>query len=421
MSFFDELNAFSNSPLQQVSLFQQWLAERPLALFDELRLHVPILQLPGLAVVTKYCDVADVLARDQEFGVPDYAKKMHRATGDFFLGMEDGPDYEREVSIMRLASNRQDLTRIAGDLQAWIDEVIAAKAAGGTLDVVGDLSRRVPGRLVSEYFGASGMPDALLLDCLRALFRDIFANPGDDPVVRDAAATASSALCAHLDNLVETQTAQMHQGAALADTVLSRCVGMSTVPETSFEQAGIRRNIAGLIVGTVDTTSACVANVLDYLLGNPGILDKAITAAREGTLDDVRGYVYEALRFKPQAPTLLRTASVDAVLAAGTARAITVPAGTTVVVCLMSGMFDPDQFPAPTAFDPQRPERDYLHFGSGMHRCFGRHINRLQLPMIVRAILRLPGLRRAAGADGEMRLDGPFPNRLIVEFDTARS
>lgn len=170
-------------------------------------------------------------------------------------------------------------------------------------------------------------------------------------------------------------------------------------------------------MGTIDTTSDCVAKVLDYLLDQPKLLDSAITAAHSGSLDDVRGYVYEALRFKPQAPSLIRRTDKDTVLAAGTDHATTIPANTTVIVALMSAMFDADAFPAPQEFNPARPERNYLHFGSGMHQCFGRYINRLQLPIIVRAILRLPGLRRAAGADGVMQFDGPFPNRLLVEFD----
>jgi hypothetical protein len=32
-------------------------------------------------------------------------------------------------------------------------------------------------------------------------------------------------------------------------------------------------------------------------------------------------------------------------------------------------------------------------------------------------LLRLKNLRRAAGSDGEIAYDGPFPDRWILEFD----
>jgi cytochrome P450 len=62
-------------------------------------------------------------------------------------------------------------------------------------------------------------------------------------------------------------------------------------------------------------------------------------------------------------------------------------------------------------------EVEYLHFGYGMHSCFGRAINGVQIPELVATLLRLPNLRRAPGRDGRVIMDGPFPERLILEFD----
>jgi cytochrome P450 len=127
--------------------------------------------------------------------------------------------------------------------------------------------------------------------------------------------------------------------------------------------------------------------------------------------------VFEALRFNPQAPFLTRVCLAPAVVARGSAHQTTIPAGSVVLAALMSAMFDADELDQPEQFNPARPARHYLHFGHGLHQCFGRHINRLQIPLIVRSILRLPGLRRAAGQDGVMTKEGPFPERLVVEFD----
>ena len=79
-------------------------------------------------------------------------------------------------------------------------------------------------------------------------------------------------------------------------------------------------------------------------------------------------------------------------------------------------MFDSRAVDDPGAFRPDR-EFDYLHFGRGLHQCQGRLINHVQVPELVAALLRLPGLRRAAGSEGRVLYDGPFPDRFILEFD----
>ena len=52
-----------------------------------------------------------------------------------------------------------------------------------------------------------------------------------------------------------------------------------------------------------------------------------------------------------------------------------------------------------------------------MHTCFGKAINGIQIPELLATLLRLPNLRRAPGSAGQILYDGPFPNRLVLEFD----
>jgi cytochrome P450 len=80
-------------------------------------------------------------------------------------------------------------------------------------------------------------------------------------------------------------------------------------------------------------------------------------------------------------------------------------------------MFDPDVFTSPAEFNGRRAT-EYLHFGYGMHSCFGKAINGVEIPELLAALLRLPNLRRAPGSEGQILYDGPFPNRLVLEFDS---
>jgi cytochrome P450 len=129
----------------------------------------------------------------------------------------------------------------------------------------------------------------------------------------------------------------------------------------------------------------------------------ATTRKAAGTGDEaaIRQCVYEALRFTPQTPALLRYQKAN---------------GNTALLMTVSAMFDPKAFPQPGNFDATRPLEKYLHFGHGMHLCYGRMINGVQLPALVGAIVQLPNLRRASGRFRPVLYEGPFPDRLVVEF-----
>ena len=52
---------------------------------------------------------------------------------------------------------------------------------------------------------------------------------------------------------------------------------------------------------------------------------------------------------------------------------------------------------------PDRPEKSYINYGFGPHRCIGQEINTVANTAILRAFARLPGLQRAPGPQGELK------------------
>jgi len=118
------------------------------------------------------------------------------------------------------------------------------------------------------------------------------------------------------------------------------------------------------------------------------------------------------LRFHPQTPALLRRSHAETVLASG-AR---IPAKVDVLPLTLSAMFDAQAFPNPVRFLAGRPIDSYLHFGHCMHTCYGRLINGVQIPELIGALLLEPNLRRASGRFHHVMYEGPFPDRLVVEF-----
>ena len=138
--------------------------------------------------------------------------------------------------------------------------------------------------------------------------------------------------------------------------------------------------------------------------------------SRKGDDERLHGIVIEAMRFDPLAPGLPRKALKDTVVARGTKRETRIPAGSTVLAGFASGMMDERRVADPDRFDAFRPDCDYIHFGHGLHQCFGRHINHATLHRMLKPLLRRSGLRRAGGGRGRLVKNGAFAERLVVNF-----
>ncbi|MDQ2686788.1 MAG: cytochrome P450 [Armatimonadota bacterium] len=401
--------------------FETMLANPKLVreLFDFTREHDPILIAPRLAVVSRAPDVREVLEQDSVFSVREiYAAKMESTTGDFVLGMDTATaQYETERSLMQQILRPDDLETIDALVRETAEELVAKAAPQGEMDIVSDLTRVVPARLVAKFFGTPGPDEAKLMRWMRAIFRDIFLNLGNDPGMHAEGEAAAKELNAYLDDLIATRKPQIAGHPGRYDDYLSRLIKVQQADPTRVDDETIRRILGGTIVGTVDTNSKAVAQAIDQLLARPDALASAQEAAQADDITDVAPYVWEALRFNPQNPFLIRHCERDYTIADGTPRARKIPAGSLVLAGTMSAMFDPDAVPEPDTFRTDRPAGAYMHFGDGPHQCFGRHMAGRLIPRVAQALLRRPGLRRAGGAEGHLRYDGAFPDGLNVTFE----
>ena len=120
------------------------------------------------------------------------------------------------------------------------------------------------------------------------------------------------------------------------------------------------------------------------------------------------------MRFRPQNWSVLRKCAADRKIAAGTDRETTIEAGAVVVAATLSAMHDERAVDAPEEFRPGRPWDQYMHFGHGLHECFGEQINRVQLPALAMALFERGDVSRAPGDAGEVKWRGDFPSGLRV-------
>ncbi|MBS1872174.1 MAG: cytochrome P450 [Acidobacteria bacterium] len=430
MSFLEEYRAASagaatpeEAARHQLGLLQKWVVEDPEGMFADLRAHQPIFKTPGPVVVTRYRDVIEVVDLEETFSVAPYGVAMMRNNGgpNFILGMDNGPEFEHDLSILHLAVKREDLERIRGIVATRTKELIDAAMPAGRLDITDGFSRLIPTLLCGDYFGVPGPDPVTLMNWVRVMFTDIFLNFAQDPHVSERGMAAGVQFRAHVDALIAGIKKDRENGAAETDDVIGRLITMQRAPKASFTDSRLRDNLIGCVTGVLENTNTAIVNILDWLLDHPDVMAGAVEAARKNDTATLRKYVLETLRFHTPAPLMVRLSVREHTLAKGTDRATTIPAHSVVFAANGSAMMDETELDNPKEFRLDRPPHHYLHWGWGIHQCLGKYISEVQVTEIVKGLLALPNLRRAPGDAGKLTYAGPFPKSFVLEFGATQT
>lgn len=387
--------------------------------FGFFRVVKPIFELPnrGPVFVSRFRDVQEVLQRPEIFAVL-YAPMIDRSVGGFMLA-HDGAEYNKDKGLMRSLMRKDDLPRVRKMVGELAERCIEEGYGYGSLEVVSNLSRKVPILLTGEYFGFPGPDLESMFRWSRATQYDMFHNQSMSGKIHDENLMAGREMKAYLkDELIPMRRRQIEQDPGKYDDVVSRLVKMKLPKEIGFDEDRVLSNIMGLLVGGVETTSNAIVNILDELFRRP----KQLKGAREAALanDDhlLFKYCWEALRFNPINPFVVRQCTENYRLASGTFRTTNIEPGRIVFVGTRSAMRDSRELPKPKKFRIDRPEYHYMHMGYGLHRCLGDHISEVQIPEIIKHLLVRKNLRRADGPEGQPDYDnGPFPESFSVMFD----
>ena len=187
--------------------------------------------------------------------------------------------------------------------------------------------------------------------------------------------------------------------------------------------------VAELVVGGVDTTAKGITNVVDCLLSKPEAFQLAresVDADDDETLDNI---ILEALRLEPVADLIVRECPKGAVLELTNGN-FPFEAGSRLFLIPPAAMKDPGADPLPPgveletfvlsqadevrrALDPIRR----LAFGDGPHGCLGIEMVLAEIREVLKQLVRLKGLRRAAGPTGKEEESLDLPISLGIRFD----
>lgn len=167
-----------------------------------------------------------------------------------------------------------------------------------------------------------------------------------------------------------------------------------------------------LLVAGHETTVNLIANGVLTFLRRPEMFKRL-----RDEPELIAGTVEELLRFEPSVQMITWRAALDDVEVEGTV----IPRGAPVVLALAAANRDPEQFPDPDVFDPDR-QAAHLAFSSGIHYCFGAALARLEAQTALGEFARRVENPRLAVDPPEFRpspvLRGPL--HLLVDLDGVR-
>ena len=259
---------------------------------------------------------------------------------------------------------------------------------GETIDLVEDIAEPLIGRFWGNQLG---MTDEEALEAAvhaRKMTPMLYLQPGGEAFRRaDAAAKTYRAI-------VETASMRSLQrgGCPFVEEIATDLEGVDIPDDLDYgghvpETAGAF--VAGNLFDGFHTAAVAVANTVRTLLDHPDVMADLQDAPPER----LAAVVAECLRIEPPVIGLNRYVRTD-IEHAG----FTIPAGTNVLMMWGAGNRDPEAFPEPARFDPDRSQQGATTFGGGAHICPGRFAASLAAQCLLAGLIE-SGIRIQAAGD----------------------
>ena len=354
-------------------------------------------RVPSLFTVTSYELAQRVLTDNVRFSSAGYATTIGQVMGRTILQM-DPPEHLRHRPLVARAFRARILGQWSDAIiGATVSELIDAFAGDDHADLIPQLTFPFPVRIMARILGLpeSDWPRFLRLSTeLIAVMRNW-----------DRAVAAGRELRGYFAELIADR--RRHPREDLVSQLIEAEVGGRRLSDDE-----IYPFLLLLLPAGAETTYRSSSNLLFGLLSNPGQLH-AVRADR----DLMPQVIEEALRWETPLLTVARTAAEDVELGG-----VRIPAGGFVAISLGAANRDPARYSNPDAFDIYRQDRQHISFGDGAHKCLGIHLARLEMRVLLTAVLdRLPGLRLDPAAE-DPHIHGLLfrsPPNLPVLFDPA--
>jgi cytochrome P450 len=177
----------------------------------------------------------------------------------------------------------------------------------------------------------------------------------------------------------------------IRDDALSLLIRATYDDGSPLEDRVIRDELLTMLMAGYETTTAGLTWAFERLLRSPDKLERLMAEMETGDQTYLMAVVKEALRRRPVIPIAARKALVPIEL-----MGYNLPAGSVLMVAIYLIHSDPDLYPEPKEFRPERfLEADpkgseggaWIPFGGGIRRCLGASLAQYELAVVIRTVL----------------------------------
>jgi len=205
-------------------------------------------------------------------------------------------------------------------------------------------------------------------------------------------ATPWAHLLQSIDELDEILLDQIRRRRTMRDLasrpdVLSKLVQARDDHHEGLSDRQIRDELVTLLVAGHETTSGALAFAVEQLVHHPRVLDRLEVAIQGGDDRYLDAVVKESMRRRPVLPIAGRKLTARARLGE-----YVLPAGTVLMPCIYLMHHEPDVFPHPDEFRPERfleqapATYSWIPYGGGIRRCVGAAFATMEMKVVLRTI-----------------------------------
>jgi cytochrome P450 len=393
--------------------------DNPYPTYARLRREASVLRSPlGFWVVSRYDDVMALLRDErgsrEHWRLNEQYLSSHTGSSEAwntFIANQvqflDPPTHTRQRQLVSKAFTPRVIESRRPVVQGLIDDLIDRVADAGHAEIVGDVARPLPYRVICELLGLPHDDPRMEKGWITSIVRGLSTLVTEDDM------RAASESLERVTELV-SEFIEARRGDA-RDDLLSALIEAEELGDR-LSDVELHSLVINLFVGGSETTMNLIGSSIYTLLRHP---DQLELLRADPTL--IRNAIEEFLRFEPPAQFQTRTSLVDMEV-----QGVAIPANETLFLCLASANRDEARWDRPDQPDITRSDLQHVAFGYGIHHCLGASLARLEANVAVAALVRrLEGLRLAPGDaprwGGAAAVSQRGLRELPVRFDGVRN
>ncbi|MBW8755670.1 MAG: cytochrome P450 [Sphingomonadales bacterium] len=381
------------------------IRNNPFPFYRALRKQDPVYYDPGLDLylVTRYQDAITVLHDDQTYSlehgyqdrygngfIEEFAAIMERDGGGFIRDLAiDPPAHTRLRRLTEKAFTAHRVKHLEPGIRQIVIDLIEPLAARGHGDGIKEIGGPLTARIISEQLGFdwAEVGAERVAVWTKAVLDQIGRMQTREGMLENAREMCD--LQNFIIRYIEDREREPREDM-ISDIVHAELADGENPRLSRDEQVS---TIRGFLIAGNDTTAAAIANVLLILATEPGLAEELYPQVDNDRV--MNRFVEEVLRLQPPVHGLFRTAMKEVELG-GTK----IPAMSQICVMYASANDDDAKFPEPRKLDIERPNVGAnLTFGSGIHKCVGIALARMEIKLAAQEFIRrLKDIRLAVPA-----------------------